>query len=571
MTVTGKITDEHLAAAESAMGTLGKYSVVQELTDVVSRDGISLVTDVFHPDGPDRSPVILMRTPYGRGNRRNDGIYWASHGYRLVIQDCRGTSSYFAEADDGADTAAWIEGAPWSDGSLFLHGSSYLGFTAWATASSRPSSLRAVSVQVYSADRVSAWYPGRTFGLDVALPWAASQASVEDKPERHQAADQFSGGADSPLRGVDAAFNHLPLEEADVALAGAVIPFYRERLRYWGDDPHWAPLNFSGLLPDLDVPVLLIDGWYDYHRRYMWQDYQTLQSRPRAHTRMVIGPWVHIGMDAHVVNDETRRWFDGHRETATSAGNPDRRASLRLYVTPGHGWAEPAAWPPEGSTPATLYLAEGQTAAPSPAADPAVDTYTYDPGDPTPSVGISSFGGHEAAMPTDNRALEARPDVLTYTAPAFQETATIAGTARARLFVNSTEPTADFFVRITEVHPDGASINIADGITRIAHTQRLMSDEPVGAEVDLGPIAHQIPAGHALRIQVSSGAHPVYARNPGGIESPATTTRLFPATQSVHLGGDHASRLFIDIRPGELEAERYSCSRGASAAERAAS
>jgi hypothetical protein len=44
----------------------------------------------------------------------------------------------------------------------------------------------------------------------------------------------------------------------------------------------------------------------------------------------------------------------------------------------------------------------------------------------------------------------------------------------------------------------------------------------------------------------------MYARNPGGTESPATTTRLFPATQTVHLGGDHASRLLLDLYDGEL-------------------
>ncbi|WP_432826292.1 CocE/NonD family hydrolase [Dactylosporangium sp. CA-092794] len=537
MTAADTIDDELRAAAEHAMGGLGEHNVLHETAEVSTRDGTALSTDVFHPAGAERGPAILMRTPYGRGNWHNDGVYWASHGYRLVLQDCRGTSSYFAEAGDGADTAAWIERAPWFDGSLFLHGASYLGFTAWATASNRPASLRAMSVQIYSADRVSSWYPGGTFGLDIALPWSASQASAEDKPERRALT------AASPTEGIDAAFNHLPLQEADVALGGAVIPFYRERLRYGGDDPHWAPLNFSDLLSGLDVPVLLIDGWYDYHRRYMWQDYQTLRSRPHADTRLVMGPWFHIGTDPHVVNEETRRWFDRHRHAVPA----DAKLSVRLYVTPDRGWVEAPGWPPAGSTSTTLYLSAGRAAASVADADAAADTYTYDPGDPTPSVGISSFGGPDAALPTDNRALEARPDVLVYTAEAFDQAVTIVGAVRARLFVNSTEPTADFFVRITDVHPDGTSMNVVDGITRIPHTPRLAGDEPVEIEVDLGPVAHRIDAGHAIRIQVSSGAHPMYARNPGGTESPATTMRLFPATQTVHLGGDRASRVLLDL------------------------
>jgi putative CocE/NonD family hydrolase len=533
------------------MGSLGGHNVLHEATEITTRDGISLVTDVFHPDGEERSPVILMRTPYGRGIWHNDGIYWASHGYRLVLQDCRGTSSYFSEAADGADTVAWIERAPWFDGSLFLHGLSYLGFAAWATASNRPASLRAMSVQIYSADRVSSWYPGGTVGLDVALPWAVSQAGVEDKPERLASFDEEA----SPFQNVGAEFNHLPLLEADIALGGAVIPFYRERLRYGRDDPHWAPLNFSNLLSDLDVPVLLIDGWYDYHRRYMWQDYRMLRSRPHSHSRLVIGPWFHSGLDPKVVNEETRRWFDNHRRSAPADTKSQGSTSLRLYVTPNRGWVETPGWPPAGSTSTTLYLSAGQAVVSVADADAAVDTYTYDPSDPTPSVGIASLGGPDAAMPTDNRALEARPDVLTYTAEPFERAVTIVGAARARLFVNSTEPTADFFVRITEVHPDGTSMNIIDGITRIPHTEQLTADEPVEIEVDLGPVAHELGAGHALRIQVSSGAHPMYARNPGGTESPATTTRLFPAVQTLHLGGDHASRLLLDLYDGELRAD----------------
>ena len=554
MTEALKINDERRAAAESAMGGLGARNVLHEPTEITTRDGITLATDVFHPDGEERGPVILMRTPYGRAIWHSDGVYWASHGYRFVLQDCRGTSSYFAEADDGADTVAWIERAPWFDGSLFLHGASYLGFAAWATASNRPASLRAMSVQIYSADRVSSWYPGGTFGLDVALPWAAGQAAVADKPERLASSDELAPLEDgaAPFQSIDAAFNHLPLQEADIATGGTAIPFYRERLRYGRDDPHWAPLDFGHLLSDLDVPVLLIDGWYDYHRRYMWQDYRTLRARPNSDARLVIGPWFHVATDPKVVNEETRRWFDSHRDAAPADARPQGSTSLRLYVTPDRGWIETPEWPPAGSTSTTLYLSAGQTVGSVADADAAVDTYAYDPSDPTPSVGTSSLGGPDAALPTDNRALEARSDVLTYTAEAFGHAVTIVGAARARLFVNSTEPTADFFVRITDVHPDGTSMNIVDGITRIPHTAELTADEPVEIEVDLGPVAHELAAGHALRVQVSSGAHPMYARNPGGTESPATTTCLFPATQTVHLGGDHASRLLLDLYEGEL-------------------
>ena len=40
----------------------------------------------------------------------------------------------------------------------------------------------------------------------------------------------------------------------------------------------------------------------------------------------------------------------------------------------------------------------------------------------------------------------------------------------------------------------------------------------------LWPMGHRFAAGHRIRLQVSSGAHPRYARNLGTGEDPATAT-----------------------------------------------
>jgi putative CocE/NonD family hydrolase len=123
--------------------------------------GAPLGADVFHPADRREGPVLLMRTAYGRGGFSAHGIYFASHGYFCILQETRGTSSYFHEKSDDAAAAPWIAHQPWYDGALGLFGTSYIGFTAYATAASRPAGLRAMAVSAYSADRVSAWYPAR--------------------------------------------------------------------------------------------------------------------------------------------------------------------------------------------------------------------------------------------------------------------------------------------------------------------------------------------------------------------------------------------------------------------------
>ena len=182
MNQLSRLTGDSLKAASTTQGGLGSHAVLREHAEVPVRDGRLLSSDIYHPAGQADGPVILMRTPYGRANWTDEGSYWASHGYHVMVQDSRGTSSYFAEAADGADTVKWIEQAPWLGNALLLKGFSYLGFTAWATASTRPASLRALSIQVYSSDRVSSWYPGGSFGLDNALPGQPGRPAPSTAP-----------------------------------------------------------------------------------------------------------------------------------------------------------------------------------------------------------------------------------------------------------------------------------------------------------------------------------------------------------------------------------------------------
>ena len=97
----------------------------------------------------------------------------------------------------------------------------------------------------------------------------------------------------------------------------------------------------------------------------------------------------------------------------------------------------------------------------------------------------------------------------------------IAGEPVARIRIRSSAPSFDVFVRITDVHPDGRSMTVCDGIRRIGSVATVDTDPVPDAdgfrevEVHLWPAFHRFAAGHRVGIQVSSGAHPRYARNPG--------------------------------------------------------
>ncbi len=151
----------------------------------------------------------------------------------------------------------------------------------------------------------------------------------------------------------------------------------------------------------------------------------------------------------------------------------------------------------------------------------------------------------------DNRDLEARPDVLTYTTAPLQEDVVAMGPVSAEVHLRSSLEHTDVFVRLCDVLPSGPSRNVCDALVRLAPGEPAAG--PDGARrvaVDLWPTAHRFRRGHRIRVQVSSGAHPRYARNPGTGEDPATATRLVAADQEVLHDGAHPSALTLSVVEG---------------------
>src|SRR5690606_21293148 len=125
---------------------------------------------------------------------------------------------------------------------------------------------------------------------------------------------------------------------------------------------------------------------------------------------------------------------------------------------------------------------------------------------PTPAVGGALF--FSGAGRRDNRTLEARSDVLTYTTVTLDKAVEVIGPVKVKLYLSSSRPYTDFFARLCDVHPDGRSLNVCDGIIRLYPGKAPVVDgEVMLVEIDLLATAHRFGKGHAIRLQVSSGAH----------------------------------------------------------------
>src|SRR6516165_9734370 len=224
---------------------------------VAAADGIVLLTDVYHPVGVRDAPTILERTPYGRGFLASSaGPQFAARGYRYVIQACRGTDgsggshSYFAEAADGRAAADWIADQAWFNGSLGTFGASYMGFTQWALASTRPPQLKAMAIALSAAVRSFSWYPGNSLALEIIIPWDLGAVQFNKPAAADTISDVSPEAIERRLHELQAAFDHLPLGDVMRWVTGEDLPLYQDQLTHVGvDDPFWAAVDYRDLLP----------------------------------------------------------------------------------------------------------------------------------------------------------------------------------------------------------------------------------------------------------------------------------------------------------------------------------
>ena len=253
----------------------------------------------------------------------------------------------------------------------------------------------------------------------------------------------------------------------------------------------------------------MIGGWYDMSLPSMLADYQALREGGQA-ARLRVGPWHHSSQDLFRYSfQDALEWFGAH----LLGGPAPSWSSVRIQRIGGGGWRDLPQWPPAASTQRWHLQPQGALATPvPPAGEPS--RYTYDPADPTPAVGGTSSRPANAG-PKDNRELERRPDVLTYTSEPLPSALEITGPVTAELFVSSSRPHTDFFARLCDVDQKGRSVNITDGLIRLTSA----SPQPQPIRIDLWPNAHQFRPGHR------SGSRSPAAPTPAMRGTPAAGNR----------------------------------------------
>lgn len=511
------------------------------------------------------------------------------------------------EAADGLDTVAWLRRQPWFGGELAAVGPSYLAFAAWALATDPPPELTALALYISPHDLAAAGFGQGPFELHNLLMWSDLLASQErggllrmfwriikaDKRLARMANQVPIAGTASRLVRAGASWYGDWMEHPN------------------RDDPFYEGYSAAEALERVTAPTLLISGFQDFFVEQTRQQYQALRRRgvpasliigPWTHMTLDMG----FALRETLTWLDT--FADGN---GNGSGSPARPRGALVWTSGADQWHRLEDWPPADATPHAWHLqpdrmlaspvqhdepavadaarapagvdgtvpvddrpgpdaavtampaldgaalalddsaamdasaaVEG-TAEASLAAEALTTTFRYDPADPTPSVGgriISLRGGGSL----DNSAVETRPDVLTFTSAPLEQPVQVAGLPAVDLYVSSDNAHCDFFARLCDVDIAGRSLNLTDQIVRCSPADAAPG-EVRRVTIVLTDVSHVFLAGHRIRLQVSGGAHPRFARNLGTGEHLLNGTQMVPASHQIHHSAQHPSALIMPV------------------------
>lgn len=573
--------------------------IVERDVWVPMRDGVRLQADIWRPARAGRFPALLQRTPYNRADSFAvvvsagiEPLRAVAAGYVVVIQDTRGRfgsegafTPFFDEGDDGVDTIEWLAAQPYCNGDIGMYGASYYAATQLLAAVRQPPALKAIAPQATASDYHDTWtYYGGALELGFSLYWALGLAAAEAARRASAGADvaESSAALEEFLRDPWQAYSARPL--AGLAPLRSLLPAWDEWLAHPDRDDFWRPISIAEGYDRINVPALHIAGWFDLFLRGTVANYRGMstaggEAGPRQH--LIIGPWAHAvphdGLgEVYFASDAAAAALDmtavqlGWFNSFLKAGDSARlaQAPVKVFVMGANRWRAEAEWPPRRAATTRLYLvgalgggAPGSLRAELPGTGEQPAEFVFDPADPVPTAGGSTFlpGAYVGlrAGPRDQRTIEARPDVLCYTSAPLEHDLEIGGAVNVVLHAQTSAADTDWTAKLVEVHPDGRALSICDGIVRARYRHGTSHAEPVTPgecyeyRIDLGYTSIVLPAGHAVRVEISSSNYPRFDVNPnhGGAIATATVRDLVKAHQTVHHAAPTPSYLELQVLP----------------------
>ena len=134
-----------------------------------------------------------------------------------------------------------------------------------------------------------------------------------------------------------------------------------------------------------------------------------------------------------------------------------------------------------------------------------------------------------------------------FTSKPLGERCDIIGSPTVKLRLSSDQPIAQIAVRLNHIHPDGASTRMTYGVLNLCHrnghtvAQPLVPDEEFEISLDLDQMAYRVPAGHCVRVAISTCYWPLLWPSPVPVE---LTLHAGEINIPIRKSGDQDERIF---------------------------
>lgn len=542
------------------------------------RDGIKLFTSIYIPkDQTEKHPILLTRTPYsvwpyGKSFR----AYWRSYmmryckeNYIMVNQDVRGkymsegnfqvvrpfnpdkkTAADIDEASDSYDTIDWlIKNIDNNNGNVGAIGISFPGFYATMVALSNHPALKVVSPQAPVTDRF--------FGDDDHHNGVMMLMDAFD----FQVAYGFTAPSRAPS--VTGALGTLRINAQDnyayylkmgampnfTKLSGDTMKFWSDMMNHPNLDDWWKARDARSGIKNVKPAMLITGGLFDAEDGYgAWNTYKALvKQSPRTISKLVVGPWYHgqwaSNDGAHLgnINFESNTslyyqdlevpFFNYYMKGTGS----DTLSKATIFFSGENKWRRFTAWPVSNAVPTPVYLQQNGKLSFTPASGRQLsfDSYISDPAKPVPYAEKVHAERTKEYMNDDQRFAARRTDVLTYDTGILNGDMTVAGPVVADLMVSLSNTDADFIVKLIDVFPDDAPVNLVTnypmgGYQMLVRAEVMrgkfrnsfekpmpfIPNRPTTVKYTMPDVAHTFKKGHRLMIQIQSTWFPLTDRNP---------------------------------------------------------
>ena len=521
-------------------------------------------------------PVILTQTPYGKSgatlfSESSGGVnpYLVARGYIHAVADVRGTGGSGGsfglfdpiQARDGVTLVHWAARLPASNGKVGLLGLSYLGINQFHTAAAMGpgSPLKAILPVVAGNDLY------REVSFDGGIPnvqfGPAFLAFTAAANLLNPAVEHRADPAQIPVTSAQ----HLPTFQAAM-LAGVLAGGEQAYDGEW-----WAARNPASVLDRVvanGVPALMVGGWSDFFQAGAPRNFAGLQNawagRPvgaamepgqpvTGRYQLVMGPWYHVTTDQALLDRLALQWFDTWlKDEAT--GMADTPTPLHLYQAGAERFVDTARYPLAEAAPTPLYLGEGGSlSATPPAAAAGADRILFTGvGSPcNRAMDVYAMGGPSATAAflgpldhcmADDRSISQPPGGLAYTTTPLTADTTLAGPIDVTVFATSTRPDTMWVATVEDVDNSGNSHPLSSGALLGSfraldgartwtgpdgkplmpwHPYTKESVAPVTPgevtryDIEVPPVFATIPAGHRLRVTLTTSDFPHLLPTPG--------------------------------------------------------